>query len=157
MRRIVGVAACGFVALGAVACTGTTNDAHHHGGSRTGATIAGLQPQTATIVLAAGHSSGQHQITAPSPANYEFDITVRAPASANVSLNARTSNGVILGLLSSTRNHQDYSCKHQGSQIVCVGRFPRLPAQRGGTWTLLASKRSDPAATIRVVVTFAKP
>jgi len=156
MRISVAMAACGMVALSAVACTGRTSGANHHG-SGAGTTVAALQPQTATFVLAAGYSSGQHQITAPSPANYEFDVTISASASANVSLNARTSGGVILRLISSTRDYQDYSCKGQGSQNVCLGRFPRLPAQRGGTWTLIVSKRSYPAATVRVVITFAKP
>jgi hypothetical protein len=155
MRSILAVAVCVMMALSAVACTGRT-DAHHLG-SGAGTTVAAMEPQIATFVLPAGHSSEQHQITAPSPAHYEFDVTISAPASANVRLNARTSNGAILGLIGSTRDYQDYSCRHQGSQIVCLGRFPLLPAQHGGTWTLLASKRSDPAATARVVITFAKP
>ena len=33
----------------------------------------------------------------------------------------------------------------------------QLPAQLAGTWTVVASKQSGPPATVRVVVTFAKP
>jgi len=157
VRSFVAAAACWMVALSAVACTGTTSDAHHHGRGSARTAAAAPHPQAATFVLAAGRSSGQHQITAPSPAIYEFDVTVSAPVSANVSLNARTSSGVMLGLVSSTRDYQDYSCKRHGSQNHCLAHFPVLPAQQGGRWTLLVSKRSNPAATVRVVITFAKP
>lgn len=42
-------------------------------------------------------------------------------------------------------------------QDLCFERFPFLPAQRAGTWTVVASKQRGPAATVRVSVTFARP
>jgi hypothetical protein len=157
VRSIVPAAACTMVALSVAGCTGGRSAAHHTEGRGTGTAVSATTPRAAIFVLAAGHSSRQHQITAPSLATYEFDVSISAPTSANVSLNALTPNGATLRLISSTRDRQDYSCRHQGSQNVCLGRFPLLPAQRGGIWTLLASKRSDPAATVRVVITFARP
>jgi hypothetical protein len=157
VRSIFPVAACGMVALSVAGCAGANTAAQHTGGRKTGTTVGAPLPRAATFVLAAGRSSGQHQITAPSPATYEFDVSISVPTSANVSLSALTPNGATLSLITSTRDHQDYLCRHQGSRDVCLGRFPLLPAQQGGTWTLLASKRSDPGATVRVVITFAKP
>jgi hypothetical protein len=73
-----------------------------------------------------------------------------------VSVNARTWYGATLGILVSTRDLQG-SCTRKNSQDVCSERFPLLPAQRAGNWTIVAAKRSMPAATVRVAITFARP
>jgi hypothetical protein len=105
------------------------------------------------LVLPAGRSSAQYRITAPSPAKYGFDVTVIAPASADVGVSIRTWYGAIFSsILTST--HDPGACRTRGSQDVCFERFPQLEAQRAGTWTVVASKRSGPAATVRVAIVF---
>jgi hypothetical protein len=114
------------------------------------------RPQAASLVLPAGRSSAQYRIMAPSPAEYGFDVTVIAPASAEVGVSIRTWYGAIFpSILTST--HDPASCRAHGSQDVCFERFPLLEAQRAGTWTVVASKRSGPAVTVRVAIVFAKP
>jgi hypothetical protein len=93
---------------------------------------------------------------APSPAQYEFKVTVIAPASADVGVSVRTWYGAILpSILDST--HDPAWCRTRGSQVACFEQFPLLPAQRAGTWTVVASKQSEPAATVHVTFAFAKP
>ena len=160
MSRCFAVTAiCGVLVLAATGCTG--GGGNHRSvpgpGRNPARTPAGAgRPQAARLVLPAGRSSAQYQITAPSPAQYGFDVTVMAPASADVSLSIRTWYGAIFpSILTST--HDPASCRTRGSQNVCFERFPLLEAQRAGTWTVVASKRSGPAATVRVAIVFAKP
>jgi hypothetical protein len=156
-RRLAAMAACGLVALAVAACSG--------GGSARGTPSHGTKivrtdgvverPQPAELVLFAGRSSARYRITAPSPAKYTFDVSVTAPASANVAVNMRTWYGTTLTVLDST--HDRAWCSRRGSHDICFLPFPFLPAQLAGTWTVIASKQSGPPATVRVVVTFAKP
>ena len=149
---------CAILALMVASCSqggGNNTGSRSDGGPTSGTGDVG-RSQQASLALPAGHSSAQYRITAPSPAHYAFDVTVSAPVSANVTVNARKWYGTMLSILISTRDLGE-SCKRQGSQNVCFERFPLLPAQRAGTWTVVASKRSEPAATVRVAVTFAKP
>ncbi len=104
-------------------------------------------------MLPAGRSLAQYRITAPSPAKYGFDVTVIAPASADVGVSIRTWYGAIFPSIL-TSMHDPGSCRTRGSQDMCFERFPRLEAQRAGTWTVVASKRSGPAATVRVAIVF---
>ena len=157
-RRLAAIAACGALALAVTACSGG-------GGSARGtpsqakniARTSGVTepPQAARLVLPTGRSSAQYQITAPSPAEYAFDVSVTAPASADVAVNIRTWYGAILSILGST--HDQGACGRRGSQDICFERFPFLPAQRAGKWTVVVSKRSEAPATVRVTVTFGKP
>jgi hypothetical protein len=160
MRRNPAVlAVCGVLSLTVTACTGAGgNDggAQTHSKKIARPPAAVGRPQTASLVLQAERSSAQYRITAPSPAKYEFDVTITAPASANVSVNAYTWYGAVLGILTSTRDLQD-GCKRRGSQDVCFERFPLLPAQRAGIWTIVASKQAGAAAKVRVAITFGKP
>ncbi len=151
--RLAATAVCVAAGLAATACTGGAPGVPDHG-RRTASAIG--QPQVASLVLAAGASSAQYRITAPSPAQYGFDVTVTAPASADVSVNARTWYGATLGILVSTRDLRG-SCTPKSSQDVCFERFPLLPAQRAGSWTIVATKRSVPAAVVRIAITFARP
>jgi hypothetical protein len=152
------MAACGALALAAAACSGGSGSAR--GTSGHGKNIARTSgvtepPQAARLVLSAGRSSAKYLITAPSPAEYSFDVSVTAPASADVAVNIRTWYGALLSILSST--HDQGVCGRRGSEETCFERFPFLPAQLAGKWTVVASKRSVPPATIRIAVTFAKP
>ncbi len=158
-RNVTPLAVCGLLALTVAACTGGAAgdrgaQSRDHATVRTAADPE--RPQTATLALAPGHSSAQYRITVPSPAHYEFDVAVTAPASANVSIKADTWYGITLSILSSTRDLHE-SCKRQSSKAVCLGHFPLLPAQRAGTWTVVASKKSGPAANVRSMVTFFRP
>jgi hypothetical protein len=159
MTRSVAITAiCCVLALAAAGCT--SGGGNHRGVPGPGKTpvrtsVAVGQPHTASLSLPAGRSSAQYQITAPSPAQYGFDVTVSAPASADAGVSIRTWYGAILSILDST--HDRGVCSRHGSQDVCFERFPLLPAQRAGTWTVVASKRSEPAAKVRVAVVFAKP
>jgi hypothetical protein len=152
---LAAISACGVFVLAAGACTGGSGSGRgtqNHGKkiARTGA--AALQPQTAQLVLPAGRSSAQYRITAPSPARYSFDVIVIAPASADVAVNIHTWYGAILSILDSTRDRG--VCSRRGSHDTCFEQFPLLEAQLAGTWTVIASKRSKPAATVRITVTF---
>jgi hypothetical protein len=156
INRLTAIALCGAVVLAVPACTGggsSSRGTHSPGKTRTSA--AAEQPQTARLVLSAGRSSAQYHITAPSPANYSFDVTVTAPMSADISVNISTWYGAILSILDSTRDKE--ACSRLGAEDICSERFPFLPAQRAGTWTVIASKQSGPAATVHATVTFLKP
>lgn len=159
MRRNPTVLAiCGVLSLTVSACTsagGNDGGAQIHSKKIVRPPAAVGRPQTASLVLPAGRSSAEYRITAPSPAKYEFDVTVTAPASANASVNAYTWYGAVLGILTSTRDLQD-GCKRRGSQDVCFARFPLLPAQRAGIWKIVVSKRSGATAKVRVAITFGK-
>ncbi|HEY4461721.1 MAG TPA: hypothetical protein VGN41_03565 [Streptosporangiaceae bacterium] len=156
-RRSAALIFSGLAAVAATGCTGGNGNDHGvpGAGTKPSAPATG-QPQAANLALPAGPSSAQYRITAPSPARYGFDVTVTAPASADVSVNARTWYGATLGILASTRDLGG-SCSRQSALDVCFERFPLLPAQRAGTWTIVAAKRSRPAAAVRVTITFAQP
>jgi hypothetical protein len=151
MRRgLAGLAAGGLLALSA--CTGGGTTGHPAGST---GSPAGLidKPQAASLSLLAGRSSAQYGITAPDPARYTFDVAVTAPVSVDVGLSIRTWYGAILpSILDSS--HDAGWCQARGSQDVCFERFPFLPAQRAGPWTVVAAKQSGPAAKIRIVITF---
>jgi hypothetical protein len=156
-RRSAALILSGLAAVAAAGCTGGSGNDHGVPGPATKPSAPAIgQPQAANLALPAGPSSAQYRITAPSPARYGFDVTVTAPASADVSVNARTWYGATLGILTSTRDLRE-SCTRRSAQDVCSERFPLLPAQRAGTWTIVAAKRSMPAATVRVAITFGQP
>jgi len=134
-------------------CTGGSA-AGHLAGTAGPAGVAG-RPQAASLSMSAGRSSVQYGITAPDPARYEFDVTVTAPVSVDVGVSIRTWYGAILpSILDSS--HDAGWCQRHGYEEVCFERFPFLPAQRAGRWTVVAAKRSGPAATIRIAITFVK-
>lgn len=154
-RGLAGMAVGGLLALSAAACTGGGATGHPGGSTASPAGVIG-KPQAASLSLPAGRTSGQYGITAPDPARYAFDVAVTAPASIDVGVSIRTWYGAIFpSILDSS--HDAGWCRARGSQDVCLERFPFLPAQRAGHWTVVAAKRSGPAATIRVVITFVKP
>jgi len=74
--------------------------------------------QSASLALPAGRSSAQFRITAPSPAQYEFDVTVSAPASADIGVSIHTWYGAVLpSILDST--HDQAWCQVRGLQETC--------------------------------------
>jgi hypothetical protein len=153
------MAACAALTLMTASCTGGGGNSrggpsHAKAIARTSSPAA-QRPQASSLVLAAGRSSARYRITAPPPAQYAFTVTVAAPASVDVAVTISTWYGALLSILGST--HQPGSCRHQGTQHACLERFPFLPAQLAGTWTVVASKRLGPAATVRITVTFARP
>jgi hypothetical protein len=152
------MATCGALALAVAACSGGGGSARgtpSHGNNIARTSGVTEPRQAARLALSAGHSSAQYLITAPSPAQYTFDVSVTAPGSADVVVNIRTWYGALLSILSST--HDQGVCVRRGSEETCFERFPFLPAQLAGKWTVIASKRSGPPATVRVAVTFGKP
>lgn len=149
-------AICVMLALAATGCTG--GDGNHRSApnpsTNPARTSAADRPQAASLALPAGRSSAQYQITAPSPAQYEFNETVIAPASADISVSIRTWYGAIFpSILDSTH---DPGCQIRGSEVACFEQFPLLPAQRAGTWTVVVSKHSQPAATVHIAFAFEK-
>lgn len=158
VKRLAVIAACGVLALATNACTsgdnGGSSRTHEHTRKTTRTDTAAERRQAARLVLLAGHSSARSPITAPPPAQYSFNVTVAAPVSANVRVNALTWYGETFSILIST--HEQGVCRRLGSHNTCFERFPLLPAQRGGKWTVIASKRSGPKAKVLVTFTFSK-
>jgi len=153
-RSLAGLAAGGLLVLSA-ACTDGGATGHPPANTASPAGVVG-RAQSASLPMSAGRSSVQYGITAPDPARYSFDVAVTAPVSVDVSVSIRTWYGAILpSILDSS--HDAGSCQARGSEDVCFERFPFLPAQRAGRWTVVAAKPSGPAATIRIVITFVKP
>jgi hypothetical protein len=146
-------------ALSGAACTGGHANEHNSESPRKNsaspASVIGT-PQAASLAMSAGRSSAQYKITAPDPARYGFNVTVTAPVSVDVSVSIRTWYGAVFpSILDSS--HDAGSCRVRSSHDVCFELFPFLPAQRAGSWTVVAAKQSGPAATVHIVITFASP
>jgi len=154
-RNLACVAMCSVLAIVIAACTGSTSTGQHQREYAGTASVIGT-PQAANLALSPGRSSAQYVITAPDPARYGFDVRVAAPASIDVAVSIHTWYGAVFpSILSSSR--QPGVCTLTGSEDICYELFPFLPAQRAGAWTVVAAKQSGPAATVRIVITFAKP
>jgi hypothetical protein len=125
-----------------------------HPSAATISTLAG-RPQAAFLRLGRGRSSARYTITALSPPTHTYDVRIVAPVSAAISVRIRTWYATSLSVLNTTRDKT--WCNTRGTRSICLLRFPRLEAQQAGPWTVIASKRSQPAATVRVAVTFSKP
>ena len=142
-----------LLAIAGAACTGSNGPGNHeqeHGGTTS---VIG-RPQAANLAMPSGRSSAHYVITAPDPARYGFDVSITAPASIDVAVSIHTWYGAIFpSILSSS--HQPDACKLRGSEDTCFELFPVLPAQHAGAWTVVAAKQSGPAATLRIVITFA--
>jgi len=78
-----------------------------------------------------------------------------APASADFEVDALKSDGEWLYLLEMT--HQREACAITGTRLHCFLRFAIGANQMPGTWTVIAKKRTGPAATVRVQITFYRP
>ena len=156
MRRgLAGTAVGVLLALCAAACTGGGATGHLAGSTASPVGSVG-RPQAASLLMSVGRSSVQYGITAPDPARYAFDVAVTAPVSVDVGVSIRTWYGAIFPSIL-VSSHDAGACQLRGSEDVCFERFPFLPAQRAGRWTVVAAKQSGPAATIRIAITFVKP
>src|SRR5579875_1588625 len=113
-----------------------------------------LRPQVVELRLDAGSASAHHGIAAPAPKHHTFDVRISAPARLNVAVWLRTSYGTVLGVTTTTKNRQ--GCRLFRSKEHCLFRFPILEAQPAGRWRVFASKRTGPAAIVRIRVTFAR-
>jgi hypothetical protein len=154
-RTLACLAMCSMLAIAGTACTGSTSTGNHEREHAGTASVIG-RPQAANLAMSTGHSSAQYVITAPDPARYGFDVSVTAPASIDVAVSIRTWYGAVFPSIL-TSSHQPGACRLTGSEDICSELFPFLPAQRAGAWTVVAAKQSGPAATVRIVITFAKP
>ena len=134
---------------------GSSNNGEHGPHHTRAASVIG-RPQAANLAMSSGRASARYVITAPDPARHAFDVSVSAPASVDVAVRIDTWYGAEFPSIL-VSSHQADSCKLRGSQDVCFERFPLLPAQRAGAWTVVAAKPSGPATTVHVVITFAKP
>jgi hypothetical protein len=111
--------------------------------------------QAARLRLPVGRTSARYEITAPSPARYGFNVRTVAPVGVAFSVNVRTWYGAVLSIYDTA--DVGSGCRVTAGVRSCLGRFPLLPAQRAGAWSVVVSKRSSPAATVAVAVTFVKP
>jgi hypothetical protein len=112
-------------------------------------------PQGATFRMAPGRSTVRFKITALDPPTHVYDVRIVAPDSADIGVRIHTWYGTTLHVLGSTRD-PDW-CKVRRRRSVCQLSFPLLEAQRPGLWTVIVTKRSDAAATVKVAVTFRRP
>jgi hypothetical protein len=125
----------------------------HHNEVNVGGHVVG-RPQAAILHLAAGRSRASYEIVAPSPARYVYTVRVGAPVTSTIGVHIRTWYGERLSVLASSHGE---GCRPRGSMDVCVLRFPLLAAERAGAWRMIATKRSGPAADVRISVTFTRP
>ena len=102
--------------------------------------------------LPAGPVAAQFAIHAPAPPSHTFTVRILAPHHADVAVWLQTWYGQRLDVLASTQDRA--SCRAAAEQTVCLLRFPRLEAQRAGTWAVHAAKRSPRPAVVEITVTF---
>ena len=102
--------------------------------------------------LAAGPVATQFAIHAPAPPSHTFTVRIVAPHDADIAVWLQTWYGQRLEVLAST--HDRATCRAAAEQTICLLRFPRLEAQRAGTWTVHAAKRSPRPAVVEITVTF---
>jgi len=119
---------------------------------RTPASLESLvgRSQEAVLRFARGRSTARFVITAVP--RHGWDVRVGGLASADVEVDALKSDGEGLHLLQTT--HQQGACAITGARSHCFLRFAVGANQTPGTWTVIAKKRSGPAAAMRVQITF---
>jgi hypothetical protein len=105
--------------------------------------------------LPAGLVAAQFAIHAPAPPSHTFTVRIVAPRHADLTVWLQTWYGQRLDVLTSTQDRA--SCRAAAEQTVCLLQFPRLEAQRAGTWTVHAAKRSSQPAVVEVTVMFHPP
>lgn len=104
------------------------------------------------LTMPRGRATVRATIAAPYPRKHAFDVFLVVPArAADIGLRIESSTGQQLRILDSTRSRD---CRTRPPLRLCLLRFPRLEAVRGGIWTVVATKRSLPPARVRVDVVF---
>lgn len=111
------------------------------------------RPQEALLSLPRGRSTANFVVTAV--AHDAWDVRIAAPASADFEVNALKSDGERLSLLETT--HQREECATTGARVRCFMRFAVGANQAPGSWTVIAKKRTSPATTARIQITFHRP
>lgn len=152
-RPLTKVGVCAIVALAVGACgTGM-----RHTVPRRAADTYTRHKQI-RLSLAAGRATARYEITAPSPASYGFNISATAPGSLDLDVYIHTWYGANFTVFPSTSSPK-ICTKRQGAtgaEEACFARFPRLPAQYGGRWAIVASKQSGPSVTTHLTITFVR-
>ena len=108
------------------------------------------RPQEALLRLPLGRSTARFEITAVP--HDTWDVRISAPASVDFEVDALKSDGERLSLLETT--HEREACAITGTRLHCFLRFAIGANQTSGRWTVIAKKRTEPAATVRIGVTF---
>ncbi len=103
--------------------------------------------------LARDRSTARFEITAVP--HDTWDVRIGAPASADFEVDALKSDGERLSLLETT--HQREGCAITGTRVHCFLRFAIGANQTPGRWTVIAKKRTGPATTMRIQITFHRP
>jgi hypothetical protein len=111
------------------------------------------RPQEAVLRLARGRSTARFEITGVP--HDTWDVRIGAPASADFEVDALKSDGERLLLLETT--HQREACAITGTRVHCFLRFAIGANQTPSRWTVIAKKRTGPATTIRIQITFRRP
>jgi hypothetical protein len=110
------------------------------------------KPQVGVVRLRGGRSTARFRVRALDPPTHTYDVRVRTRATADIAVSMLTWYGQRLRVLDSIE--ADRSCHVKRGRADCAFYFPALEAQRPGPWTVMVSKRSGPAVTVRVAVTF---
>jgi hypothetical protein len=107
----------------------------------------------AVLRLARGRSTARFVITAV-PRD-TWDVRISAPARAEFEVDALKSDGERLSLLETT--HQREACAITDTRVHCFLRFAIGANQTPGPWTVTAKKRTGPATTMHIQITFYRP
>jgi hypothetical protein len=150
---IASAGALGMVACGSDIPATTAKQSKMSGTTPAAVAFLASRPQEAVLRLPAGRSTSRFEITAVP--HDEWDLRVSAPAKADLSVEALKPDGERLYLLETTR--QRYPCAVTGGRSHCFLRFAIGANLAPGTWTIIATKRTEPAATARIQVTFHRP
>jgi hypothetical protein len=84
-----------------------------------------------------------------------WGVRISAPASADFEVDALKLDGERLSVLETT--HQREACAIIGTRLHCSLRFAIGANQTPGPWTVIAKKRTGPATTMRIQITFYRP
>jgi hypothetical protein len=123
--------------------------------SSTRASLASLvgRPQGSVLRLEPGRSTARFVITAVP--HDTWDVRISAPESADFEVDVLKSDGERLSLLEAT--HQREACPITATRFHCFLRFAIGANQTPGPWTVIARKRTGPALTMRIQITFHRP
>lgn len=110
--------------------------------------LARLSPSR-RLTLRRGPGIADTRVEAPYPDRRAFDVYAVASGRAEIGLWIESADRERLRVVDSTRR-----CSLRIPLRICFVRIPRAHAPRGGLWTIVAAKRSDPAARIRVDLRF---
>lgn len=103
------------------------------------------------LSLPHGPATRTARLRAPDPGRRAYDVRVVAREGAELEVFLDTPAGNRLFVLARGERR---SCATRMPYRICYLRFPRLEAERGGTWDLVVVKHSRPATSVRVDVMF---